>query len=85
MLAKLMKNFHLKWQYLADIVLLGTTVTKERSIFGIREVMIFMTNFGTYSTNSNPIYHLASVAVVPEIKKCTSNNSASKGKEKRDN
>lgn len=42
-----------------------------------------MTNFGTYSTNSNPIYHLASVAVVPEIKKCTSNNSASKGKEKR--
>lgn len=55
----------IKTLYQATAIFLGSTVTEERSIFGIRNLMILVTNFSTDGANTNPINHLASVTVIP--------------------
>lgn len=52
---------------LARTIFLCTTITKERSKFGISEVMVFMANLCTNCTYTNTIHHLAGVTVIPEI------------------
>lgn len=55
----------MKTLYQAAAIFLGSTVTEERSVFGIRNFMILVTNFSTNCANTNPINHLASVTVIP--------------------
>lgn len=55
----------IKILYQATAIFLGSTVTEERSVFGIRNLMILVTNFSTNGANTNPINHLASVTVIP--------------------
>ena len=55
----------MKTLYQATAIFLGSTVTEERSVFGIRNLMILVTNFSTNCANTNAINHLASVTVIP--------------------
>lgn len=51
--------------HLAAAILFGTAVTEERAIFGIGDLMVFVTDLGTHCTYTYPIYHLTGVTVVP--------------------
>lgn len=52
-------------QYLALAFSLSTTVTEEVAILGVRQVMIFVADFGTHSAHTHTVHHLASMAMVP--------------------
>lgn len=54
-------------RYLTASIFLGSTVTEKWSIFSIRDIMVFMTDLGTYSTHPYPIIHLTGMTVIPVL------------------
>lgn len=51
--------------HLAAAILLGTAVTEERAVFGIGDLMVFVTDLGTHCAHTYPIHHLTGVTVIP--------------------
>lgn len=51
--------------HLAAAILLGTAVTEERAVFGIGDLMVFVTDLGAHCAHTYPIHHLTGVTVVP--------------------
>lgn len=51
--------------HLAAAILLGPAVTEERAVFGIGDLMVFVTDLGTHCTHTYPIHHLTCVTMIP--------------------
>lgn len=51
--------------HLAAAILLGPAVTEERAVFGIGDLMVFVTDLGTHCTHTYPIHHLTGVTMIP--------------------
>ena len=60
-------SLHYATTYNTAAIFFSSTVTKEGTILGIRDVMVFVANLCTHCTHSHPVIHLASVAVVPVL------------------
>lgn len=52
--------------YHAGAIFLRSTVTEEGTVLGIREFMTFVADFCTDGANTDPIYHLTGVTMVPD-------------------
>lgn len=51
--------------YQATAIFLGSTVTEEGTVFGIRNLMVLVANFSAHCADTNAIHHLTCVTMVP--------------------
>ena len=55
--------------YQTSTVLFGAAIAEEGAVFSVRDVVVFVANFGADVTDTHSIHHLTRVTMVPKIGK----------------